>query len=78
LIRSLGKLIVKCHVKDFKINKDLPQGGRFVHPREGDVNWPVVRKALDSVGYNGWMTIEDGGLSLEEFHRRLDLILAGK
>jgi hexulose-6-phosphate isomerase len=77
-IRSLGKLIVKCHVKDFKINKDLPQGGRFVHPREGDVNWPVVRKALDSVGYNGWMTIEDGGLSLEEFHRRLDLILAGK
>jgi hexulose-6-phosphate isomerase len=77
-IRTLGKLIVRCHVKDFKIDRTAKSGGKFVHPRDGDVNWPEVRKALDEVGYNGWLTVEDGGLPLEEFSRRLDLIIAGK
>jgi hexulose-6-phosphate isomerase len=76
-IRSLGKLIVKCHVKDFKLNPN-GHGGTFVHPRDGSINWPVVRQALNEVGYNGWMTIEDGGLSLKEFNGRLDLIISGK
>ena len=53
-------------------------GGNFVHPRDGSVNWPAVREELEKVGYNGWMSIEDGGLSLEEFSKRLDLIIAGK
>ena len=76
-IRALGKLTVKCHVKDFKLN-DNGQGGRFCPIRDGSVDWPVVRKALDEVGYNGWMTIEGGGVSLEEQGKRLDLIVAGK
>jgi len=77
-IRALGKLIVKCHVKDFKLNPD-GHGGRFVDIRDGSVDWPLVRKELDNVGYNGWMTIEgSGGLSLKERSRRLDLINAGK
>ena len=76
-IRALGKLTVKCHVKDFKLNPD-GHGGSFVHPRDGSINWPEVRQALDDVGYNGWMSIEDGGLSPEEFNRRLDLINAGQ
>lgn len=75
-IRSLGPLIAKCHIKDFKLNPD-GRGGRFVHPREGDVNWPEVRKALEETGYNGWLTIEDGGLSLPDFRARLDAIIAG-
>jgi hypothetical protein len=37
-----------------------------------------VRKALDEVGYNGWATIEDGGLPLKEFNKRIDLIFAGE
>jgi len=78
-VRTLGKLIAKCHVKDFKVDKAKPRGGSFVKIREGDVNWPEVRKALDEVGYNGWMTIEGArGLSLDEQSQRLDLILAGK
>jgi len=77
-IRTLGKLIVKCHVKDFKLNPD-GHGGKFCAIREGSVNWPEVRKALDEVGYNGWMTIEGRhGLSEKELGRRLDLIIAGK
>ncbi|MBI5397533.1 MAG: sugar phosphate isomerase/epimerase [Verrucomicrobia bacterium] len=77
-IRTLGPLMVKGHIKDFKVDRALPNGGKFVHPRDGDINWPEVRKALDEVGYNGWLSIEDGGLPLEEFSKRLDLIIAGK
>jgi len=76
-IRTFGKMIVKCHVKDFKLKPD-GHGGGFCNIRDGSVNWPLVRKELDKVGYNGWMTIEGGDLSLEENSRRLDLIVAGK
>ncbi len=76
-IRTLGKLIVKCHVKDFKLNAD-GHGGKFVSIRDGSVDWPKVRKALDEIGYDGWASIEGGGLSPLEGGRRFDLILAGK
>ncbi len=77
-VRKLGKMIVKCHVKDFKLNAN-GQGGKFCNIRDGSVNWPAVRKELDKAGYNGWMTIEgSGGLSMQERSKRLDLIFAGK
>ena len=77
-IRELDQLIVECHVKDFKLNDD-GHGGRFCDIRDGSIDWPLVRKELDKIGYNGWMTIEgSGGLSLEERNKRLDLIIAGK
>lgn len=78
-IRTLGKLIVRCHVKDFLLNPD-GHGGKFVDIRDGSVNWPVVRGELDKLGFDEmWMTIEgSGGLSLEERSKRLDLIAAGK
>jgi len=76
-IRALGPLVVRLHIKDFKLNPD-GHGGKFVHPRDGSINWPEVRKAIDEVGYSGWATIEDGGLSLAEFSKRMDLIAAGE
>lgn len=76
-IRALGPLLVKLHIKDFKLNPD-GHGGKFVHPRDGSINWPEVRRALDEVGYDGWATIEDGGLPLAEFSKRFDLIAAGE
>ncbi|HPA17232.1 MAG TPA: sugar phosphate isomerase/epimerase family protein [Verrucomicrobiae bacterium] len=77
-IRALGPLMAKGHIKDFKLDRAQPNGGKFVHPRDGDINWPEVRKALDEIGYSGWLTIEDGGLPSGEFSRRLDLIIAGE
>jgi hexulose-6-phosphate isomerase len=76
-IKALGPLLAKVHIKDFKLNPD-GHGGKFVHPRDGSIDWPVVRRALDEAGYNGWATIEDDGLPLEEFNRRLDQIIAGE
>lgn len=76
-IRALDKLLVKCHVKDFKLNAN-GHDGRFCSIREGSVDWPAVRKALDEIGYNGWMTIEGGGVSVEELGKRIEMIVAGK
>ena len=39
-IRTLGKLIVKIHIKDFKLNPD-GRDGKFVHPRDGSVKLAV-------------------------------------
>ncbi len=77
-ILTLGNLVAKCHVKDFKLSATDPGDGKFVNIRDGSVRWPAVRAALDQIGYNGWMTIEGGNLSLEEDSQRLDLIIAGK
>ncbi len=76
-IRLLGPLVAKCHVKDFKLG---PEGhnGEFCPLGQGSVNWPAVRKALDDVGYNGWISAEDCRWPLPELGRRFDLILAGK
>ena len=75
----MGKLIVKLHVKDFKVDREAKSGGAFVDIRDGDVNWPAVRQHIERIGYNDYMTIEgSGGLSLEERSKRLDLIIAGK
>ena len=77
-IRALGKSIAKIHIKDFKLNAS-GRGGTWAAIRDGSVDWPLVRRELDKVGYNGWMTIEGArGLSLEEQSKRLDLIIAGK
>jgi hexulose-6-phosphate isomerase len=76
-IKVLGSLIVRLHVKDFRLNPD-GHDGKFVHPREGSVNWPAVRQALEDVGFEGWASIEDSGLPLPEFNRRFDLILNGE
>jgi hexulose-6-phosphate isomerase len=76
-VKTLGPLIVKLHIKDFKLNPD-GHGGQFVHPRDGSIHWPAVRQALDEFGYDGWGSIEDSGLSLAEFSRRFDLIESGQ
>jgi hexulose-6-phosphate isomerase len=77
-IRTLGKLIIKCHVKDYKLTPD-GHSGSWPTLREGSVNWPAVRRALNDVGYEGWGTIEaPGPISLAEQNRRFDLIINGE
>jgi L-ribulose-5-phosphate 3-epimerase len=75
-IRTLGKLTVKIHLKDFK-----RATGQFVALREGDVNWPEVHRALMEVGYRGYMTAELGGgdeAYLRDVVARMDKIIAGE
>jgi hexulose-6-phosphate isomerase len=72
-IKTLGSLLIKLHMKDFDLASK-----KFVQLRNGSVDWPAVRQALDEAGYNGWGTIEGGSLALEELNARFDLIIAGK
>jgi len=71
-IKALGPLIVKLHAKDFKLNPD-GRGGSFVGLRKGSVNWPSVRRLLDEIGYDGWLTVEGPGNA-----RDLEAIVRGE
>jgi L-ribulose-5-phosphate 3-epimerase len=79
-IRTLGPRIKKVHLKDFKL--DNKKGTfDFVHLGEGDIDWPEVRKALNDIGYNGYMTTEIKGgdkAYLADVVTRLDRFLAGQ
>lgn len=75
-IRTLGPRIRKIHLKDFK--KDTRE---WTNLRDGDVNWPEVRKALGEVGYKGYVTAElKGGDEsyLRDVASRIDLIIGEK
>jgi hexulose-6-phosphate isomerase len=78
-VLALGSLLAKVHVKDFKLDPASPTGnGDWAAIRDGSTRWPVLRAALDRVGYNGWLTIEAAGkMTLEEQAKRLDMIMAG-
>lgn len=76
-VKELGSLIVRLHIKDFKLNPD-GHGGKFCHPRDGSIDWPAVRQALSDANFDGWASIEDAGLPFVEFSRRFDLIADGK
>lgn len=73
-IRTLGKRIVKIHLKDFK-----RKGYQWKNLLDGDVNWKQVRLALEEVGYNGFLTPELSGGNkayLTDLSERIDRILA--
>lgn len=63
-IKILGRRIAKVHIKEFSrkiADKQGKRAGFGVKLQEGDVNWPVVMKALDDIGYSNWTTIEQPG-----------------
>jgi L-ribulose-5-phosphate 3-epimerase len=79
-IRTLGPRIVKIHLKDFNIDR---QNGRFAWKNlgEGDIDWPEVRRALQDIGYAGYVTTELAGgdaAYLKDVSGRVDRFLAGQ
>ncbi|MHC4168060.1 MAG: sugar phosphate isomerase/epimerase family protein [Planctomycetota bacterium] len=73
-IRTLGKRIVKIHLKDFK-----RKGYGWKNLLDGDVNWKQVRLALGEIGYDGFLTPELGGgdqAYLTDLSERIDKIIA--
>jgi L-ribulose-5-phosphate 3-epimerase len=74
-IRTLGKRIVKVHLKDFKRKEG---GYAWVNLGDGDVDWAAVRQAFTAVGYGGSVIAElDGGdeAYLRDVSRRIDRLL---
>jgi hexulose-6-phosphate isomerase len=77
-IRSLGKSIVKLHIKDFKRKED---GYSWVNLGDGDADWAEVRKALVETGYTGSAIAElKGGdeVYLRDLSRRMDRLVLGR
>ena len=76
-IRTLGKRIVKVHLKDFKRTEN---GYAWVNLGDGDVDWPAVRQAFDDIGYAGSVIaeLEQGDETyLRDVSRRIDRLLLG-
>lgn len=82
-IRTLGKRIVKLHIKDFKMQVNRSTHKReaeFTPLREGEIDWKEIYNALKEIGYKGSATVElpNGDRSyLAEVSRRFDQILEG-
>jgi hexulose-6-phosphate isomerase len=77
-IRTLGKSIVKVHLKDFKRKKD---GYEWVNLGDGDVDWEAVREAFREIDYSGSAICElNGGdeAYLRDVSRRVDRLVLGK
>lgn len=55
-IRVLGQRIRAIHFKDFKC--DIGNLDGFVELLQGDVDYQAVMSALEDVGYDGWVTVE--------------------
>jgi L-ribulose-5-phosphate 3-epimerase len=79
-IRTLGKRIVRMHLKDFKLERGA---GKFEWKNlgEGDIDWIDVRKAMTEIGYDGYITIEIAGGDAayhKDVSARIDRFLAGQ
>jgi len=75
-VRTVGKRIVRIHLKDFK-----RQGSQWTNLLDGDVNWPQVRAALAEIGFTRYITTELGGGNeayLTDLAQRIDKIIAMK
>jgi hexulose-6-phosphate isomerase len=77
-IRTLGKSIVKVHLKDFKRRQD---GYEWVNLGDGDVDWEALREAFREIGYAGSAITElKGGdeAYLRDVSRRVDRLVLGR
>ena len=77
-IRTLGKRIVKVHLKDFKRRED---GYAWVNLGDGDVDWAAVRQAFTEIGYAGSAVteLEKGDETyLRDVSSRVDRLVLGR
>jgi hexulose-6-phosphate isomerase len=77
-IRTLGKRIVKLHIKDFTFKGSA---AKWVGLGEGDIDWKAIHQALSDIGYQGSATVElsgGDGAYLAEVNKRFEKILSGE
>ncbi len=84
-IRTLGKRIVRLHLKDFTFRRDAnlkKNVADWVNLRDGEIDWKAIHTALKDIGYSGFATVELGGdgeaAYLKDVSSRFDLILNGE
>lgn len=76
-LEALDDQIVKLHIKDFKVDRSKPRHGEFVRLGEGTIDWKRVRRAIEAIGYSGWVSIEENKWSTAEYSGIMDRFFAG-
>ncbi|MEI6646526.1 MAG: sugar phosphate isomerase/epimerase family protein [bacterium] len=76
-LRAVGSDIIRLHIKDFKINREAKNEGGFVPIGKGSIDWISIRKVIEEIGYDGWVSIESGGYSDAEHSAMMDRFFAG-
>lgn len=81
-IETLNSKIMKLHIKEYSLKKMNDEGlwkGFDVELTEGDIDWPLVMKALKAIDYKGqWITAEVKGGDRDRLHdvsRYMDRII---
>ena len=76
-VNALSDQIVKLHIKDFKVDRTLEKEGTFVRIGDGTIDFKAVRRAIERVGYSGWVSIESSGWTDAEHSAIMDRFFAG-
>ena len=45
---------------------------------KGSIDWKSIRKAIDEIGYNGWVSIEENAYTDAEYSALMDRFFAGQ
>ncbi|MCI8387673.1 MAG: sugar phosphate isomerase/epimerase [Clostridiales bacterium] len=69
----LGGRIKNAHIKGFKRHSGLNGGGDWVDISKSNIDWTIVKKALDEAGYTGYITAEvfkaDENMSWTDYYK---------
>ncbi len=79
-IRTIGKRLVRVHIKRFEPGTDYPKFDPADRRTQG-IDWTAVRQALEEVGYAGWVSAEvkaGDETYVTEVSRRMDRFFAGE
>ena len=79
-LRTIGKRLVRVHIKRFEPGVDHPKFDPADRRTQG-INWVEVSKALKEIGYTGWVTAEVKGgdeAYLKDLSARMDKFIAGE
>ena len=82
-IEVLGERIGMTHIKGYRRNGGLDAGGVWTSIADAGIDWPRVKAALDTAGFDGYLTAEVGKDDPEqpytdfyrEVHEQIDTIL---
>lgn len=82
-IRALGKRLSRVHIKEYSRDRAMrsgdPWAGFRVSLTEGANNWAGIMKALEEIGYRGYLITEQSGgetpEGLRDLCQRLDKII---
>lgn len=81
-ISALNSKIVRLHIKGYSVteakNKSGGGPGDWTAIDKASIDWKSVRKALDNIGYSGYVSVEEGNYNHSEYAVILDKFFNGE